>query len=72
MHLAVPGAAAYLYHIQHALSQAGTDRAWLSPAFHHEIADSKILTEKKANPHTHFVKIICRRTPDVWVRDRQS
>ena len=60
MHLAVPGVAAYLYHIQHALSQAGTDRAWLSPAFHREIADSKILTEQKSNPHTHFVKIVCR------------
>ena len=43
MHLAVPGAVAHLYYIQHALSQAETDRAWLSPAFHHKIADWNML-----------------------------
>ena len=41
MHLAVPGAVSYLYHIQRVLSQAGTDRAWLSPAFYRDIADWK-------------------------------
>ena len=39
MHLAVPGVVAHLYHIQWVLSQVGTDRAWLSPAFHREIVD---------------------------------
>ena len=39
IHLAVPGAVAHLYHIQHALSQAGTYRAWLYPDFHRKIAN---------------------------------
>ena len=39
MHLAVPGAAAHLFHIQRALNQVGVDRAWLSQAFHCELAD---------------------------------
>ena len=41
MHLAVPGAVARLYHIQRALARARTDRAWLYPAFHHEIVNWK-------------------------------
>ena len=45
MHLAVPGAVAHLYHIQRTLPQAGTDRAWLSSAFHCKIADWKILAD---------------------------
>ena len=39
MHLAVLGAVAHLCHVQRALAQAGTNRAWLSPAFHHEVVD---------------------------------
>ena len=39
MHLAVLGAVAHLYHIYCELAQAEMDRAWLSPAFHHEVVD---------------------------------
>ena len=46
MHLAVPGAVAHLYHIQCALSQAETNRAWLSPDFHREIADWNTLADQ--------------------------
>ena len=45
MHLAVSGAVAHLYHIQGALAQAGTDRAWMSPYFHRKIANWKMFTE---------------------------
>ena len=38
MHLAVPGAVVHIHHIERAIAQAGADRAWLSPEFHHEIA----------------------------------
>ena len=62
MHLAVPGAVSHFYHIQRALSQAGTDRAWLSPAFHCNIPDWKILADQTANRPTHLVKIV-RREP---------
>ena len=39
MHLAVPVTVAHLYHIQRELAQAGADKAWLSPDFHHKMAD---------------------------------
>ena len=58
MHLAVPGVVAYLYHIQHALAQAGADRAWLSLDFHREIADWRMLAEHTANRPTHLADII--------------
>ena len=62
MHLAVLGAVAHLYHIQRALSQAGTDRAWMSPDFHREIADWTTLADQTANRPTHLVEIV-RREP---------
>ena len=58
MHLAVPGAVGHLYHIQRALSQAGTDSAWLYPAFHHEITDWKMLADQKKNRPTHLANIV--------------
>ena len=60
MHLAVPGAVAHLYHIQRALSQAGTDRAWLSPDFHQEIADWTTLAAQTADRPTHLANIVWR------------
>ena len=60
MHLAVPGAVAYLYHIQCALAQAGADRAWLSPVFHCEIVYCKMLADQTAGRPTHLAKIVCR------------
>ena len=62
MKLAVSGAVAHLYHIQRAMSQAETDRAWLSPAFHREIADWKMLADQTADRPTHLAKIV-RREP---------
>ena len=59
MHQAVPGAVAHLYHIQQALSQAGADRAWLSPDFHWEIADWNMLANQTANLPTHLADIVC-------------
>ena len=44
MHLAVPGVVAHLFHVQCALNQVGVDRAWLSPEFHWELVDWKVLT----------------------------
>ena len=62
MHLVVPGAVAHLYHIQCALSQAGTYRAWLSPDFHREIADWTTLTDQTVDRPTHLTEIV-RREP---------
>ena len=61
MHLAVPGAVAHLYHIQCVLSQAGTDRAWLSPDFHREIVDWNTLTDQTADQPTHIAEIVRRK-----------
>ena len=61
VHLAVPGAVAHLYHIQRALAQAGTDRAWLSPALHCEIADWKMLAYQTSDRPTHLAKIVYRK-----------
>ena len=58
MRLSVPGAVAHLYSIQRTLSQAGTDRAWLSPDFHREIADWIMLADQTANRPTHLVEIV--------------
>ena len=51
---------AHLYHIQRALSQAGTDRAWLSQDFHREIADWTTLADQTSDRPTHLAKIVCR------------
>ena len=61
MHLVVPGAVAHLYHIQCALSQAGTDRAWLSSDFYREIADWNMLADQTANRPTHLAEIVRRK-----------
>ena len=60
MHLTVPGAVAHLYHIQCALSQAGMDRACLSPVFHRKIAEWKVLADQTADRPTHIAVIFCR------------
>ena len=63
MHLAMPGVVAHLYHHQRALSQAGADRAWLSPEFHREIADWRNLADQTAARTTHLEDIdYCERT----------
>ena len=49
MHLAVPGAVAHLFHVQRALNQGGVDQAWLSPEFHREFADWKVLALQVAS-----------------------
>ena len=56
MHLAVPGVVAYILHIQRALNQGGVDRACLSPAFHRELADWKVLALQAASRTTHLAK----------------
>ena len=61
MHLSVLGEVAHLYHIQRALAQAGTDKAWLSPDFYRDIADWRMLTEQTASQPTHLAKIIRRK-----------
>ena len=63
MHLAVPGAVAHLYHIQCALAQAGAGKAWLSPEFHHNISDWRMLVEQTAAQPTHLDKIFCCKPP---------
>ena len=59
MHLAVLGTVAHIYHIQCALLQVDTNRAWLSPAFNHEIADWKMLEQQTATKPTHLAEIVC-------------
>ena len=61
-HLAVPGAVAHLFHIQRALNQGGVDQAWLSPDFHWELADWKVLALQAASQPTHLAEIV-RREP---------
>ena len=39
MPLAMPGAVAHIFHIQHALNQGGVDWVWLYLAFHSELLD---------------------------------
>ena len=57
MHLAVPGEVSHLYHLQCALYQAGADRSWMSPEFHHEIADWRILADQTAAQPIHLTEI---------------
>ena len=49
MHLAVTGAVDHLFHIQHELNHGGVEQAWLSPAFHCELADWKALSLRAAS-----------------------
>ena len=58
MNLAVPGVVAHLFHIQRVLTQGGVDREWISPAFHCELADWKVLTLQAASRPTHLAEII--------------
>ena len=62
VHLVVPGAVAHLFHIQRALNQGGVDQAWLSPDFHRELADWKVLALQAASQPTHLAEIV-RREP---------
>ena len=57
IHLAVPGAVAHLFHIQCALNQGGGERACLSPDFHWELADWKVLALQAASWPTHLVEM---------------
>ena len=54
MHLAVPGAVSHLFHIQRALNQVVVDQAWLSPAFHINLADWKALTLQVVSRPMHL------------------
>ena len=45
MHLPVLEAVVHLYHIQRSLDQAETDRTWMYPASHSDIADWEMLAE---------------------------
>ena len=62
MHIAVSGAVAHLFHIQRALNQGGVDQAWLSAAFHRELANWKALALQAASRPTHLAEIV-RREP---------
>ena len=61
MHLEVPVIVAHLYHIQRALAQAGEDKAWLSPDFHHNMADWRMFSEKTVERTTHMAEIFRRK-----------
>ena len=61
MHLAVPVTVAHLYHIQRELAQAGADKAWLSPDFHHNMADWRMFSEKTVERTTHMAEIFRRK-----------
>ena len=61
MHLAVTVAAAHLYHIQRALSEAGMNMDWLSPYFHCKITDWKIMADQTAERPTHLAEIVRRK-----------
>ena len=56
MHLLVPGAMDHLFHVQRALNQGGMDRAWISPAFHRELADWKALALQAASRPMHLAE----------------
>ena len=58
MHLAAPGAVAYLYHIQHVLSQEGKDMSWNPLEFHQEIGYWRALASHMEAFTTHLVDII--------------
>ena len=58
MHLAVPWAVAYLCHVQIVLNQGGVDRVWLSPVFHRELADWKVLALQVASRPKHLAEIV--------------
>ena len=58
MHRAVPGLVAHLFHIQHALTQGGVYREWLSPDFQHRIADWRALALQAVVRPTHLYEIV--------------
>ena len=58
MHIAVPGAVAHLFHIQHALDQGEVDRVWLFPSFYCDPVDWKVLSLQAASRLAHLVGII--------------
>ena len=58
MYLAVPGEMAHFYHIQRTLTQGGEYRAWISSAFHQELAEFKSLINQIAAHPTYLDKII--------------
>ena len=58
IHLAVPRGVAHLYHIQHALTQGVTDRAWLLADFHREISDWSALVAQTVARLTHLAEIV--------------
>ena len=58
MHLVVLGMVTHLYHIQRALAQAGADRVYLSPYFHRNIVDWRMLSEQTADRPTHLADIV--------------
>ena len=62
MHLAVPGAMAHLFHIQHALNQGRVDRACLSLVFRRKLTNWKALALQVASHLTHLAYIV-RREP---------
>ena len=69
MHLAVPGAVAHLFHVQRALNQGGVDQAWLSPHFHQELADLKVLALQAASQLTHLAEIVRREPTHLGICD---
>ena len=62
MHLAVPGAAAYLFHIKCVLNKGGVDRVCLSTSFHCELVDWKVFALQAASRSEHLAEIV-RRGP---------
>ena len=60
MHLTMLGAVAYFFHIQSAMNQGGVDRAWLSPAFHRELTDWKVIALQAVSRLTHLAEIVLR------------
>ena len=54
IHLMVPLSVAHLFHVQRALNQGGVDQAWLSPDFHPELADWKVLAFQAASQPTYL------------------
>ena len=57
IHLAVPGEVAHFFPIQCALNQGGVNRVWMSPSFHRELTDWKVLALQAASRPTHLAEI---------------
>ena len=58
MYLVLIGAVAHLFHSQRTLNQGGVEQAWLSPSFHCEVADWKVLALQAASRKTHLAEIV--------------